>query len=120
MHLHRQQSKDSKYFFMINVILTNTGIFQLTFAGPVRTQTMVIWFTWLWAHMFPVYSLSHRNTHTTQKVYKIKTSLLLRGRDGDTMMSSESSESAAAAPPDSAVQLSSVWTVGDTHTHTSD
>lgn len=62
----------------------------------------------------PSHAQKHTHTHTIQKVYKIKTSLLRRGRDGDTMMSSESSESTAAAPVDSAVQQSSARSAGDT------
>lgn len=48
-----------------------------------------------------------------QTTYESSTSLLLRGRDGDTMMSSESSESPAVDPPDSAWSRTSVWSAGD-------
>lgn len=95
-------SRISKYLGFFFIILANTGISQLSFTGSKRT----------WATMW---CISPCNAHSTQRLYKIKTSLLLRGRDGDTMMSSESSESIAAAPPDSAVHGSFVWSAGDTH-----
>lgn len=98
MHLRRRHSADSKY--CVFIILTNTGISQLSSARSERSKT-TFWYIRL------------RSTHSTQKAYKIKTSLLLRGRDGDTMMSSESSESCAAAPPDSAVRWGFVSSAGD-------
>lgn len=55
----------------------------------------------------------HKITHTTQTVYKSRASLLLSGRDGDTMMSSESSESTAAAAPNSGALWSDVWSAED-------
>jgi len=53
-------------------------------------------------------TLSHR-----PRAYSIKTSLLLSGRDGDTMMPSESSESTAASPSNFAVEPSFVWAETD-------
>lgn len=99
MHLHSRESTESAFFLFSIIILANTGISQLSSAGSNCTTMRCI---------------SPCNAHSTQRVYKIKTSLLLRGRDGDTMMSSESSESTAAAPPDSAVHWSFVWSAGET------
>lgn len=52
-------------------------------------------------------------TNTFIHNYDIKTSRLLSGRDGDTMMSSESSDSSAASASNSAEEWSSLWAATD-------
>lgn len=96
----------SRQWILCIIFLTRSGLYQLWFSKEPEP--------WICDMVYVTVK-----THSDQEVYEIKTSLLLIGRDGDTIMSSESSESIAAVPPDSTVEWSSgiIWSLGNTHVY---